>query len=333
MSKRTRNAGFTLVELLVVITIIGVLIAMVVPVASAVRETARSMSCQNNLHQLHVAASAYESRFQVLPMNWGLDKGGDNVVGHSWIALLLADLDNRPLYLQIKFGAPLQFRDEKTHKDNSATARQVLTAFRCPSDPGLGLADNQKMLTGEMVGITNYKASCGSNWPVDVLGGSSNGGGGGSGVKSRKGRNAGRTDAPDFCNGPMCRNRSEPSKRPVLFTTSSANIMDGPSKTILFGEAVPLWSAYSAWYWWDGGIATCGVPLNFRRNLQDPRDQETMATEYQYSSGFMSRHRAGGGNFAFCDGHSAWLANGVAPEIYRALATIDGEEKVSDDAF
>ena len=73
-ANQASRRGFTLVELLVVIAIIGILVAMLLPAVQAVRSSARSTVCSNNLKQIGLAALNYESTFQRFPPGYlGID--------------------------------------------------------------------------------------------------------------------------------------------------------------------------------------------------------------------------------------------------------------------
>jgi prepilin-type N-terminal cleavage/methylation domain-containing protein len=57
-----RARGFTLIEVLVVITILAILVALVIPAVSSARSTSRRVMCLNNLHQIGLAINTYAER-------------------------------------------------------------------------------------------------------------------------------------------------------------------------------------------------------------------------------------------------------------------------------
>ena len=101
---RTKR-GFTLVELLVVITIIGILISLLLPAVQSAREAGRRAQCSSNLRQLGLAALTDASAFGWLPTGgWGYGWNGDPNKGHGWqqpggwIFNVLPYIDQQSLY-------------------------------------------------------------------------------------------------------------------------------------------------------------------------------------------------------------------------------------------
>ena len=93
------RCGFTLVELLVVITIIGILIALLLPAVQSAREAARRMQCQNNLKQLALAVHGYHDVHGVLPaskIQYGANSGYDRLM--AWTVAILPFVEQQALY-------------------------------------------------------------------------------------------------------------------------------------------------------------------------------------------------------------------------------------------
>lgn len=133
--------GFTLVELLIVIAIIGTLVGLLLPAINSARESARQADCLNNLKNLGAATVSYTTQkngafpgyMQVQKLSPTLPDqytGGSNAtsasdLGISWAAKLLPQLDMQGLWDQMLSTPGFNYANPP---------RQSI--FVCPSDVG-----------------------------------------------------------------------------------------------------------------------------------------------------------------------------------------------------
>jgi prepilin-type N-terminal cleavage/methylation domain-containing protein len=145
MSRRT---GFSLIELLVVIAIIAILVALLLPAVQYAQETARRTQCRNNLKQIIVGISNYETSQKVFPpggifrADWAnpnvctgtdqyctLNQGRHSEMGPSFLALILKEVaEGFNIYNAMNMELPIR------HPANTTSTMQSIEVFLCPSD-------------------------------------------------------------------------------------------------------------------------------------------------------------------------------------------------------
>jgi len=307
-NKRPKS-GFTLVELLVVITIIAILIALLLPAVQAAREAARRMQCTNNLKQIGLAILAYEQAFGMLPSGTAYDDPvadpykpdapNEGETGKGWTISVLPYLEQQALFDQFAPGFEGYFLQGLGIKrsDCRMAMKTPLSVFRCPSDSYPPTSTKMYQWENIEVAVTNYKG---------VLGDSRIGG----------------TSSVHQGSMPDChKTRNCPGifwRHSYLNPVYLRQITDGTSSTFMVGEDLPEQNYHSTLYYANGEYASCHAPLNYMPNPPTPLLWWNVMS-------FRSYH-AGGAHFCCVDGSVHFVSEQINYDLYRALSTKAGGE-------
>ena len=354
-SRTNRGRGFTLVELLIVISIIGVLIALVMPAVQSAQESGRRAQCMNNLHQMALGCLALEAKCGYFPSGgWGWCWAGDPDRGYGsqqpggWHYSLLPFIDLADLH-DLGKGMPLGNKGDMYPPTNTRNAQGFLIAqtpvamFTCPTRHKLQLfpyvhGSCYVNITEPypVIGRSDYAANGGSNY-VTVPGGP-NGGYTLNFDWSQIGGsvNAGPPGATgQAATGVVC----------VASQVTTAMIKDGQANTYLIGERYLCVDCYNTgsccdndqgWdegYDWDSirGTGT-GYVNNKFPGLPPPSGSGSPTLPSQDRPGvggcmgnFGSAHPAGF-NMAFCNGSVKKINYDINPTVHMQLGhRSDGE--------
>ena len=309
VDRTAASRGFTLVELLVVIGIIGTLVGLLLPAVQAARESSRRSTCQNNLKQLGVALHNYHDARRVFPRGnkcttsalppASPSPGDPTATREPWTIAILPYAENDALYNKFDFNQAFSSHVDQSNQDirlpitnpNPASQNTRNPLFNCPSDPGVPAAPYKNNYFGVMGGLSASGQGAASGSPYEI-----------------------------YNNG-------------ILFLNSAIgikNITDGTSKTFLVGETI-YQHLPRTHYGWGQGARTeqygSGFLVNAAatKNVINSMSQQAAAGSHAYvimHTTFSSSH-PGGAQFLTADGGVSFVSEDVNLSIYQQMGVVN----------
>ncbi len=323
--------GFTLVELLVVITIIGILIALLLPAVQAAREAARRIQCTNNLKQIGLALHNYAEQHgafppgcivkmydgspeKLRPFEEARQPVGAGFHGTSWMLAILPFMELQNLYDRWDF--------QTNVLGNAAVAQTDIAGFYCPTRRNHIRGEDLNMFSGRPsrmivptwnAGGTDYGGCVGATNAWDDTASTA------SNHKFTKIGASGRYWGYPSLKGVFTPNTS------VAFR----DIADGTSYTLLVGEMQRLDGLYdestSQDGWALGGVATLFSAANtINGGGAGTGKGQTGGLNNGYFESSGSDH-IGGAHYGMVDGSIHFISENIDSNLFNNLgAMADG---------
>jgi prepilin-type N-terminal cleavage/methylation domain-containing protein/prepilin-type processing-associated H-X9-DG protein len=335
-----RRVGFTLVELLVVITIIGMLIALLLPAIGAVRATMRKTQCANNLRQIGQAMMNHATTKGTLPgyvqpvqrdgsagksfVLWDLvNPSANGIAGSgytntatraesrvSWAAVLLPRLDRNDIW-------------ERLTDSSISEAVRPVEVFVCPDDTqALSSPDNASLSYVASSGTWDWTEGATTSVPASFL------------------ANASTSAVPtgDSLHNGLFHSLTDGK------LASKLEINDGASTTIMLSENIHKDDNYS-WlgvagnqipeqYFgivWVVNLTTTTSPSTNNHQVGMSKALETAppyVAERPWYARPASSHSTGSCNVVFVDGHSTSIQPEMDYVVYQRLMSPNGRKSV-----
>ena len=337
MSRRNRK-GFTLVELLVVITIISMLMALLMPAVQAVRESARRSVCSNNQKQISLAMMMYEGARMKFPGDLNTVPDSNNLaVTVNWVIMTFPYIEHNDLWKN-------WHTNWGSLPNGTQNLNVYLKLFVCPSNPtDLTTAGSTPLGYCVNTGIADTVTACSFAGVMSRPATAANGGyeqkSDGVFFDLRTYPNGTNLNSPGNAGPPNP--GSHPQPFPLTMSMDYLSQHDGSSNTLMLSENIQnitdsvAWGAATSAVNSATSVADCGTNAENDLGFQwDGMNTNNYKINYQLTASTAivpgakmamppsSRHGSGV-VVSFCDGHQDFLRDDINYNTYQHLMTPD----------